>query len=464
MLGKIKFFRTDKGWGKIAVDEQADVFFHISNVKDSNLRCVEGEPVEFDAVESKKIQGTLEANNVRLVSGFRHEEFRLRGHPSTYLFQWGYTQLDDFSEPSGNVISGVLHNLAEIALDEDWSYGDNETNKTPFPILRSYFVNTFYKLYRDGGVKEVSFSGRNWAAFNTGLVDDRYDPIFALYEQNDRPPRPWKFHAFCRPNIGRAGQILARNFSPLPPAPKYFEKAGDVIFDPDTNIQPRYDHIVYDSIEKDRYPSDFLKKHVPVGLEWRDPAQLEKFERAEYLKAFRQGLEVDARTDRDIRNRIDDAIALAVKRARWNFKTAIPLYYPKSNAISLLLPIALVDDNKVDLALVVTRTAAGSYSGETVYKLKWAYDHARLVCRPDSDWLTPKISEASEDEDDTSDEETALEPSLDVSLQSASALDAATLLSESGISKEPFVAEQASPQPAKPESQSFLGSLFGRRS
>ncbi len=96
--------------------------------------------------------------------------------------------------------------------------------------------------------------------------------------------------------------------------------------------------------------------------------------------------------------------------------------------------------------------------------MKWAYDHARLVCRPDSDWLTPKISEASEDEDDTADEEAALEPSLDVSLQSASALDAATLLSDSGISKEPFVAEQASPQPAKPEIQSFLGSLFGRRS
>lgn len=463
MQGRIKTFNPDKGYGFIEVDSQSDdVFLHISKVVDTAVRCIKGEVIDFDVSESTRKPGTFEATNVRLVAGFKHEEFRLKGHPSSYLFQWGFTQLDDV-DPKGKSIRGILHDLAELALDEDWAYGDRKNERTPFPILRNYFINTFFKQYRDGKIAEVSHGGKSWAAFNTGLVDDRYDPIFALYEQNDRPPRPWKFHAFCRPNIGREGQTLARNFNPLPLAPKYFEKAEDVIFDPDTSIQPRYDHIVYDSIEKDRYPFDFLEKHIPSGIAWKNPSEMDKSERAAFLRDFRLALEADARTDRDIRNRIDDSISLAVKRARWNFKTAIPLYYPKSNAISLLLPIALVDDDKVDLALVITRTTAGGYSGETVYKLKWAYDHARLVCRPDSDWLTPTAGDGMEDDDEVVDEaalsdDPILEPAVVLQAAPAKVSEDSRLNNTLDLPS----TENTPSEPAKKEN--FLRGLFGRKS
>jgi hypothetical protein len=59
------------------------------------------------------------------------------------------------------------------------------------------------------------------------------------------------------------------------------------------------------------------------------------------------------------------------------------------NVMSLLLPLALVDDEQVDIALVVTKNPSGSYQGRTVLPLDWAYQNARLVCRPDSDWLVP---------------------------------------------------------------------------
>ena len=55
--------------------------------------------------------------------------------------------------------------------------------------------------------------------------------------------------------------------------------------------------------------------------------------------------------------------------------------------MSLLLPLALVDDEKVDIALVVEKTESGNYLGHTILPLEWAYSNARLVCRPDSDWL-----------------------------------------------------------------------------
>lgn len=401
MLGKIKFYNSVKKFGFIeVVGSDEDYFFHINDVSDKTVRCVDSEEVEFDAVESKKKPGTFEAKNVRHPEGYKKHIFKLKGHPSSFLFQWAFIQLDDTVHPDGNAREGVLHDLAKVALKEDWAYGHIEKKyETPFPILRNYLINTFYKLYRDGEVREVSHAGDNWAAFNTGLVNELYDPIYALFEKNSQPPRPWKFHSFCCANIGRSGQILVRNFNPLPKVARYFDKLDQVIFDPDIQIAPRYDHIIYDSIERGRYPLPFLQKHCPKGVSWQDPAGMDKDGRDVFYRSYSDCLKAEPRADRDIRNRVDDAIELAVKRARWNFKTAIPLYYPRTGNISLLLPIALVDDETVDLALVVTRTPSGGYSGETVYKLNWAYDHARLVCRPDSDWLTPQPSEDDETEE-----------------------------------------------------------------
>jgi hypothetical protein len=85
-----------------------------------------------------------------------------------------------------------------------------------------------------------------------------------------------------------------------------------------------------------------------------------------------------------------DAVDLSIKRVSWNFKTAIPQYYPRVCKLQLLLPVCLVSDEQVDLALAVEKTDSGSYLGHTVLPLDWAYRNARLICRPDSDWLAPE--------------------------------------------------------------------------
>ena len=88
-----------------------------------------------------------------------------------------------------------------------------------------------------------------------------------------------------------------------------------------------------------------------------------------------------------IKNRITDAIDYAIKRVRWNFKTAIPIYYPGQKQISLLLPLALVDEDNIDVALVLEATESGAYIAHTILTLEMAYTNARLITRPDSDWL-----------------------------------------------------------------------------
>ena len=93
--------------------------------------------------------------------------------------------------------------------------------------------------------------------------------------------------------------------------------------------------------------------------------------------------------------RLGDALDVALRRTRWNFKTAIPMYFHTKKNISLLLPLGVLSDETIDLALVVERTPVGAYLGHTVLPLDWAYSNARLICRPDSDWLTPSFIDIS---------------------------------------------------------------------
>ena len=121
--------------------------------------------------------------------------------------------------------------------------------------------------------------------------------------------------------------------------------------------------------------------------------------RPPFFRGLSDAIEPDNRCMRAIKRRLEDAKWLAEKRIRWNFKTAIPQYYPRFNLMSLLLPLALINDEIVDIALVVTKNPSGSYQGRTILPVDWAYMNARLVCRPDSDWLVPQRVQNSRQSD-----------------------------------------------------------------
>lgn len=84
---------------------------------------------------------------------------------------------------------------------------------------------------------------------------------------------------------------------------------------------------------------------------------------------------------------------MGVQRAIWNYKTAIPVYFPARDALSWLLPLALTPGSQADVALVVERFPNGNLEGHTVLDLDMAYTNARLVSKPESDWLSPAIIE-----------------------------------------------------------------------
>ena len=80
-------------------------------------------------------------------------------------------------------------------------------------------------------------------------------------------------------------------------------------------------------------------------------------------------------------------------------RTAIPIYYPGQKQISLLLPLALVDEDNIDAALVLEATDSGAYIAHTILTLEMAYTNARLITRPDSDWLMAEKISVNEDDE-----------------------------------------------------------------
>ncbi len=80
------------------------------------------------------------------------------------------------------------------------------------------------------------------------------------------------------------------------------------------------------------------------------------------------------------------AVEAVKQRARRNYKTAVPQLH--RGEIQLVLPLSLDGSGAAHLALVIRR-AGNDYIGETILPLSWAVQNARLLARPDRDWLVP---------------------------------------------------------------------------
>lgn len=300
-----------------------------------------------------------------------------------------------------------LSELAALALPEQWDFqseqGSSDKEAASYGILDKYIRYTFYRLSLEN--KICISEDEQFAAFNTGLVTEHYEDIFACFVPNNRNLQAWVFKEFTNSASGRFGKRLVETFNPLPQTASYIECMEHLLFDINKDLHVNYEHIILDNAG--RLPLPFLRDNLhdlPEGA-----ALLDKIEKTNVnqRKPLYENLK-DLLGNNNIHylriyRRINDAIELAKKQVRWNYKTAVPSYYPRANTMSLMLPLCLQQDGKADAALVVELTKSGNYQGQTILTLQQAYNNARLLCRPNSEWLdTRKITSSGmgEDEDD----------------------------------------------------------------
>lgn len=316
------------------------------------------------------------------------------------LFQWA------------SIPKSKIKQLSELALEERWYYGKTPTQEQEnFPILKKYLEYTFKRLCFEGKILIKTDSERNeeYAAFNTGLVDKKYEYIYALFKQNTQYPKPYWYLLDFVVAGEDIGKTLVKVFNPLPERANYFEnKIQNMLYDTSTgDLSCDYAHIITERTSRlplkfleENCSSDFLRiDDISIGDVYYRPDKDEA--KKKYYTSLGKKIQDNQKILNRLKKGIESAVNLALKRVEWNYKTAIPMYYPTKNTGSLLLPLSLVDEDCVDLALVVERQTSGAYLGQTILPLCLAYSNSRLVTRPDSDWLkTDAISATVSDDDE----------------------------------------------------------------
>jgi hypothetical protein len=256
-----------------------------------------------------------------------------------------------------------LRELAGLAQPEDWNYR-MATSEKELPILRNYVVHSFRRAHYQEDVAFSERDGKPVACFNTGLLTPHYEPIFGFFVEQTRDyPQPWFLQGFCRESDYR---LMA--FQKLPAKASYFDNPAELVYDPTHEFRIHYEHIVNERV--DRFPAHLRN----------DEAR-----RTELLR---------------------QAVQHAKFRVEQNYKTAVPQFYwgsrdPKDPGhLQLLLPLCLEDVGRADLALSVDQFGE-VYRAATVLTLDMAYNNARLIARPDREWLEPIAAEnVEEDYDD----------------------------------------------------------------
>jgi cold shock CspA family protein len=198
-----KVTRIGADFGFITANDSPDenLYFKTSWFQ-GNSPLQEGELVSF---EVRQVGGKPQAHYIRRASQIT-SQVRVRKTIQGQFMDWAYL----------GYIPDTLSRLKELALAERWTFKNNNDAERPYPILYSYLIHTFGRLALEN--KIIIKEDPPIAAFNTGLVDRRYEPIYALFTPGNRASRtPWKFESFCVAGEGRDGQRLVRYFNPLPP-------------------------------------------------------------------------------------------------------------------------------------------------------------------------------------------------------------------------------------------------------
>lgn len=234
-------------------------------------------------------------------------------------------------------LNSKLSALAALS-PEKWSFS-GETNLN---ILLNYLSHTFTRIEEEGKIVEHS----DCALFNTGLLDTYYEPIYGYFIPNTGGgSQKWELSGFYTAyQLGSLFKVYDK-----PSRADYFNDPSVLVFDTKLELIIQYEHILGDAENKSRIPADLRNNGM-----------------------IKQLFESAART--------------AVMRIGANYKIAVPQYY--NGKIQLLVPICLHTPEAADLALACEKSN-DKYLGRTCLTLDMAYNNARLIAKPDGEWLRP---------------------------------------------------------------------------
>ena len=292
------------------------------------------------------------------------------------------TEIEEFA---GISRSNYLTDIIALARPEKWFFGDDDN---AYEILENYIEYTFYRIKREN---KISIScDEKMAAINTGLASNSADDIYMCFSIDETNSfYKWKYAGVCTAARGTLGKQLVSKFNPLPQTACYISRKEDVLYDMDKHLYTDNVHIIIDRIH--RIPVAFFRKHLaehPHAMSILD--RIDCFDETTALTFYPLLCEFIKNTNNvyeHLSNALDSIVDKAVKNLRWNYRLAIPCYFPKRNNMSLLLPLDFTDSGQPQAALVAELSPSGNYIGHTILSMKQAYTNARLISSQESSWL-----------------------------------------------------------------------------
>lgn len=232
-----------------------------------------------------------------------------------------------------------IEKLAEKALPEKWSF----ENKNDNYILKNYLKYTFIKLQEENKIIETDA----YCAFDTGLFSEYYAPIYAYGESYKNPTEntsKWYFKGFKdKYELGALDTI-----EKFPERADYFSDPTMLVFNWHLDININHKHILDDLNTLKRLPESIKNSDSKL----------------ETLKGV---------------------IDTAIKKVIANYKLAVPHYY--CNKIQLMIPLYFGKSEKPDVALALNRMKGNYYQATTCLSMDMAYMDARIIAKPESNWL-----------------------------------------------------------------------------
>ena len=250
---------------------------------------------------------------------------------NNYMDIYDYMYWEDYN--------AQIQALAEKALPEKWSFEDKEDNS----ILKNYLKYTFNKLQDEGKVIETD----TYCVFNTGLFSHYYVPIYVYGELNKNTTENaarWYFKGFK--DEYELGNIDIE--SDFPERADYFSNPDRLVFNWHYKINVNYKHILDDLNTSQRLPDSIKNSDTPLET-------------------------------------LSGVITKAIQKVTANYKLAVPHYY--QNKIQLLIPLYFGKNKNPSIALVLNLMKNGYYQATTCLSMEMAYMDARLIAKPESNWL-----------------------------------------------------------------------------
>ncbi|MBC5667389.1 DUF3825 domain-containing protein [Eubacterium sp. BX4] len=250
---------------------------------------------------------------------------------NNYMDIYDYMYWEDYN--------AQIQALAEKALPEKWSFEDKEDNS----ILKNYLKDTFNKLQDEGKVIETD----TYCVFNTGLFSHYYVPIYVYGELNKNTTENaarWYFKGF-KDEYELGNMDIESDF---PERADYFSNPDRLVFNWHYKININYKHILDDLNTSQRLPDSIKNSDTPLET-------------------------------------LSGVITKAIQKVTANYKLAVPHYY--QNKIQLLIPLYFGKNKNPSIALVLNLMKNGYYQATTCLSMEMAYMDARLIAKPESNWL-----------------------------------------------------------------------------